>query len=274
MRVSGALLVAGSLLFFQVVSRAANSVASVSVPTGCFEIEDGSVRAKGQMDLRALNFSPRLQLGLEHLERVVSVLEKYSPEKVDFIIDREGISFNGYAYFQNGERKVKLNLGLLLNRYVTQDVLALVACHELGHHFGGAPREQTPPLSYEGQADFVATQNCFQYWITHSPLESGAVVPDTSITRFCRQLNHGGTSCARTLEASGKLAFIFSNFRRQSPPDIFYQDQARVQSTLKDHGTAQCRLDSFRGGYEYHVKPLFGHKFEFRPRCWYLPSGI
>lgn len=40
---------------------------------------------------------------------------------------------------------------------MTRDGLALVICHELGHHFGGAPKSTVPLKkwnSYKGQVDY------------------------------------------------------------------------------------------------------------------------
>ena len=102
---------------------------------GCFGSHNGSDYVESNFS--PLNFTPTQQLSLEHLERVIDIVSKSLPEKVHFSIDQEAPSFNGYAFMRGVERHVKLNLGLLLNKLVTQDVLALVVCHEVGHHFGG-----------------------------------------------------------------------------------------------------------------------------------------
>ena len=49
--------------------------------------------------------------------------------------------------------------GLARHKLVTPDGFALVACHEMGHHLGGAPR-RGGWASNEGQSDYYATTKC------------------------------------------------------------------------------------------------------------------
>lgn len=55
--------------------------------------------------------------------------------------------------------------GLARHPAMTADALALLACHEIGHHFGGAPKMRTGRHrwgSTEGQADYFATLKCLR----------------------------------------------------------------------------------------------------------------
>ena len=51
--------------------------------------------------------------------------------------------------------------GLARHATITQDGMALVACHELGHHLGGVPKYAGMDwASNEGQADYFANLKC------------------------------------------------------------------------------------------------------------------
>jgi len=63
---------------------------------------------------------------------------------------------------QIGNRYV-LNMygGLARHEAITMDGMALVACHELGHHLGGAPKVSSW-ASNEGQSDYYANLKCLR----------------------------------------------------------------------------------------------------------------
>ena len=52
--------------------------------------------------------------------------------------------------------------GLARDQHITQDGFALVACHEMGHHLGGAPKYNGGGdwASNEGEADYFSTSKC------------------------------------------------------------------------------------------------------------------
>ena len=55
--------------------------------------------------------------------------------------------------------------GLARHELVTDDAFALVVCHELGHHLGGAPKVGGLMMrwaSNEGQSDYFASLKCFR----------------------------------------------------------------------------------------------------------------
>lgn len=73
---------------------------------------------------------------------------------------------NASAERNGGQRIINMYGGLARHDAITQDGLALVACHELGHHLGGAPKfgifERLDWASNEGQSDYFANLKCLR----------------------------------------------------------------------------------------------------------------
>ena len=98
---------------------------------------------------------------------------------------------NAYASQSGKTWKVAMFGGLARHATITKDAMALVVCHELGHHIGGAPKKgaaagtgggwwggQTSGsaiswASNEGQADYFATLKCLRKtWINDNNVVS------------------------------------------------------------------------------------------------------
>jgi len=75
---------------------------------------------------------------------------------VEFHIDWSDDVVNAYAWMQDGTRHVALKGGLLRHQYIKVEGAGLVLAHEIGHHYGGAPRYSSGNTwaSCEGQADY------------------------------------------------------------------------------------------------------------------------
>ena len=206
-------------------------------------------------------------LEVSDLEQVAAWLAKEYGPTIEFTVDYDALKFNALASMENQTRRVVLNLGLILHPKVTKDVLALIGCHEVGHHLGGAPRKLDPPLSYEGQADFFAPQACFDRWLALDVATTYAIRPEAQ--QYCRLLGPllRGTveSCFRTMEASLLLSEVFAGIKRvASVPRLEQQELLRVAQSISDHGTPQCRLDTFRNGFLNYQRAEMP-----RPACWY-----
>jgi len=100
----------------------------------------------------------------EVLDAVQSV---YTP-----VIARRGLESILSRYWSDGQidarpylgaRFISLSIygGLARQEGMTQDGLAFIACHELGHPLGGFPSNVTG-FSFEGQADYYATTKCLR----------------------------------------------------------------------------------------------------------------
>ena len=124
--------------------------------------------------------------------------------------------------------------GLARFHGMTQMGFALVLCHEVGHHLGGAPRfnHNTDWASVEGEADYFATTECMRH-----------IAPTASAT------------------ASQVLGNVLADLGGERHPRMSTPDQHIVPITYEDHPAAQCRFDTYTAGQ--------GDKA--RPRCWYAP---
>jgi hypothetical protein len=122
----------------------------------------------------------------------------------------------------------------------TEDVFALVLCHELGHLYGGHPfTDEYNRMAVEGQADYWASLECFSQIL---PL-----------------LEHReGTVAERGSNAALVLTAFFADNRNIPHPDLRTPDTSVVTQVLKTHPSPQCRLDTYLAG-------LFSLS---RPECW------
>lgn len=148
---------------------------------------------------------------------------------------------------------------------MSADGYAIVACHEVGHILGGAPR-QTKALdqwsSVEGQADYFATNQCMWKYAESLPILMHAFDRD-GIARCERAFNNDvqkTLSCLRIL--SGIQAMV-DYFNRTSAKDkhisINAHDPTEVLATIQKYPSTQCRVDTWMAGL--FQKP--------RPRCWF-----
>lgn len=123
----------------------------------------------------------------------------------------------------------------------SQDSLALLICHELGHLYAGRPySDEHNALSAEGQADWWATQYCWP--------------------RFIQQLpNSSLTANERAIKAALIVTAFYARNRNIPAPTVETPDLTEVDETVLTHPEPQCRLDTYLAG-------LFNQP---RPRCWW-----
>lgn len=139
---------------------------------------------------------------------------------------------------------------------------ALVACHELGHHMGGAPLYTGDDwAAVEGEADYWATKECMK-----------------SI----------GYSQGSVRSASLALAKVLADLGGEAVPSPFSPSKTVKRTTEEDHPPAQCRLDTYLGGFacdkrgmhsknDAHINACYVYPTSktystgSRPRCWFAP---
>lgn len=203
-------------------------------------------------------------------ENVVEILKDFAPEKVDIQVDYKGTEFNAYAFRSGGVASVQLNVGLLLDEQSTEDTVALVACHELGHHFAGAP--SWGGLSVEGQSDYYASQQCFENWVRRSKFHPK---PSSVASDYCaKALGRHDLECARTHEATLRLGKVASRLGREpKEPLLTEKDPSAVPVTSFRHPKAQCRVDTYKAGFQCLIESKCPTALEYRPKCWYA-NGI
>ncbi|MAZ47496.1 MAG: hypothetical protein CME65_02970 [Halobacteriovoraceae bacterium] len=241
-------------------------------------------------------------------EVIDTVEDVYRP-----IIEAEGARFKVNRYWSNGTVNASasrswgrwiINMygGLARHEKVTADGFALVVCHEIGHHIGGAPKKtrragrngtQKRWATNEGQADYWATLKCLRkVWRgdDHSSILSNIVVPEIVKTNCESQFSNleDRLICQRAALAGHSISTLFQDLRNQTTiPDFSTPSEDEVSQTMHGHPGTQCRLDTYFQGAlcgqseEIDVDQedprvgncnrVDGDPLGVRPLCWYKP---
>lgn len=239
-----------------------------------------------------------------------SVIDKVIGAYEDTVADHGGAlvvernwmdgTVNAYAKQVEGTWIVSMFGGLARHKNVTEDGFALVVCHELGHHLGGAPRKfrngKIVWASNEGQADYWGTMKCLRkVWANdkNSMIMRNRVV-DSSVKRKCastfRDIDRAAL-CTRTAMAGKSIASLFRALRKLPTNVSFTTPVSKpVDSTYHGHPLPQCRLDTFLSASLCQVRAYVdvsyvdasvgtctrarGQATGSRPKCWYKPKSF
>jgi hypothetical protein len=217
---------------------------------------------------------------------------------------------NAYASQSGKTWKVAMFGGLARHSTITADGFALVVCHEIGHHIGGAPKKGGSTTggwwggtgsvaswaSNEGQADYFATLKCLRkVFLTedNASIVASMDVP-TKVTEACKKAtkdNKEDTAlCIRTSMAGKSVADLFSVLGKLPDTKFETPDSKVVATTDDNHPKAQCRLDTYFQGslcdinmnedvsQKEEVKGTchgsLGHRTGTRPLCWFKPKVL
>ncbi len=220
-----------------------------------------------------------------------------------FEIDRRwsDATVNAYAEQKTpGVDRIVMFGGLARHPETTEDAMALVACHELGHHLGGAPRKSssiTGALSWasnEGQADYWGTMKCLRRYFEgedNTLAIKNLKIPD-EVQKSCQIIYKNADElaiCQRAAMAGlalGKLLNAVVNGKRAV--NFNTPDGSVVTKTYDEHPQAQCRLDTFfqaslcDHGFAESVSSTDantgvcslhnGDRKGNRPLCWFKPE--
>lgn len=135
---------------------------------------------------------------------------------------------------------------------ISEEGFILSICHEIGHLLGGPPQSRT--ISYEGQADYYATQTCMALVLADFE-RSERLVADNEVNEICA----GNNFCERVLMGAKSLSSLYAELEKAPMPLFKTPSRQVVSKTLTKHPPAQCRLDTFLAGYQQRP----------RPACWY-----
>jgi hypothetical protein len=189
--------------------------------------------------------------------------------------------------------------GLARDKTITQDGEALVACHEVGHHLGGAPKFPGADwASNEGEADYFAETKCLHRMFA-DPSTKSFTRPvlvqndDVALARAACAKSYRSASeqaiCVRSAQAGLSVTALFQELSGDPAPHLDTPDTSVVAQMFDDHPATQCRLDTFFQG-ALCAKPFNvdmddndpavgacvasqGYTAGLRPRCWYLPPS-
>lgn len=180
-----------------------------------------------------------------------------------------------------------------LARYsgMTSDGYAAVACHELGHHLGGAPTfSDGDDMSVEGEADYHVGTKCLRKYFAadnNVAVMANAVIDPLVISK-CAAAFAGDAGQIALCERSAMAGFIVADILRdlERDPAIAFNtpDPSQVRSTFEDHPAAQCRLDTYLASglctassdiefssTDYKIGACVSGDGA-RSRCWFAPN--
>lgn len=198
---------------------------------------------------------------------------------------------NAFASRKQNIWRVDMHGGLARHSAITTDGLALITCHEVGHHLGGSPRYNRDWASVEGQSDYFATLKCLRkVFEAEMPEWNGSV--DRVAQEKCdaafgsRTLN--SKLCGRIAMAGKSAASLSQALGGGAAPRFDIKDPSVVSSTMESHPKTQCRMDTYFNGSLCRTShtndvgatdPLKGvckntvaEEYGARARCWYKPT--
>jgi hypothetical protein len=143
---------------------------------------------------------------------------------------------------------IVFNGGLARHEQMTKEGMLLILCHELGHHYGGAPKSfrgkssRRSWSSAEGQADYFATNKCMNAFLPYT-LSAMSIDYDTA------PLGCDSELCRRIAPAALSVGNLFASLKQQwRKPSINKKDPNKVDKTEYTHPSPQCRVDTFLAG--------------------------
>jgi len=188
--------------------------------------------------------------------------------------------------------------GLARDKTITQDGMALVVCHEMGHHLGGAPKFGGMDwASNEGEADYFAVSKCLHRMFGDAASASftrpQAVGDDNDLAKAACAQSYSNAKdqavCLRSAQAGMSVTALFTELSGDPAAHFDTPDPSVVTQMFDDHPASQCRLDTYYQG-SLCAKPYTtdmddndarvgacvasqGFKVGLRPRCWFLPPA-
>jgi hypothetical protein len=187
--------------------------------------------------------------------------------------------------------------GLARHKTITADGFALVLCHELGHHLGGAPKVSNflnRWASNEGQSDYFATTKCLRKAFLNDNnaaavrrLNAPQVLLDSCTQAWGSSVD--SDICVRNGMAGVSVAALFASLRNRPEAKFDTPDPKVVSRTDDAHPAHQCRLDTYFQGALCEISfnedvsqsdevrgtchPSLGHRIGTRPLCWFRPKS-
>jgi hypothetical protein len=185
-----------------------------------------------------------------------------------------------------------------MNKFMTKDSFLFVACHEIGHHLGGFPK-QTGSMSWasdEGQADYFAANKCYRELLKNDPENENAdkLVLSDSVKELCKAQYPAEDEyriCLRSVRAGedvGKMLDYMKTSVESKQVLLLEPEPAPATKTLVAHPDPICRThgilsaslcnrpsdvaisDTDETVGVCHEKN--GDKIGYRALCWFKPE--
>ncbi len=174
----------------------------------------------------------------------------------------------------------------------SKDAVSYVVCHELGHHFGGAPLKKTFGSDdswavSEGQSDYWAMNKCLRRVFKKD--NNREFVKKLNVTSEVREkckvftVTEERAICQRMMVAIEQTYFV-----QEFSALLFSRDHTEVEQTYTEHPNAQCRVETLVAGtlcgidlyykndnnseLNGNCNPFNGPAVGQRPSCWFKPA--
>ena len=257
------------------------------LPPNDLKIPVGSIHARGIIETQfneVIDTVERIyKPQVASLGKVLKVNRLWTNETVNASASQSG---NTYILNMYG--------GLARHETITMDGFALVLCHELGHHLGGAPKVSSW-ASNEGQSDYYANFKCLkQVFADQSSMAfTRKSEGDAVAEKGCEMMYADAQDraiCVRAAMAGKSVAYLFKTLRNEAVvPRFDTPSPVVVTSMMTTHPPTQCRMDTYLQG-SLCTQPVSaplsqtnpavgtctrsaGFVTGFRPLCWYKPAN-
>lgn len=234
---------------------------------------------------------------------VLDRIEKIYKADVERLGDRLKINrlwtnatVNASAQRSGNTQVLNMYGGLARHPATTIEGFALVACHEYGHHNGGAPKSGGMFGSWatnEGGADYFATLKCLRRFFAED--DNAAILKDLDLDPYAVAGCEAQFSdeqdrllCLRGSLAGQSVANLFQALRKEpTAPNFGTPDKSQVSRMFDQHPQTQCRLDTYFQGMlcvakeneklsndDYKEGTCYAPRDAagVRPRCWFYPG--
>ena len=233
---------------------------------------------------------------MDRVERVYGPIISKEGARLNVIRSWTNDQVNARAFRSGRTWNIEMFGGLARHTETTSDSLALVACHEIGHHIGGAPKRSSffgNWASNEGQSDYFGSLKCMRKLFTDEEnleyVRTHSIDPE--VENRCRQnfsTREERAICMRSSMAGLALGLLAQDLKKETTrPEFTTPDQNKVSRTDHRHPATQCRVDTYFAGALCNVPhsvevaqddPELGactrkqnHQDGLRSRCWYRP---
>ena len=230
----------------------------------------------------------------------------YAPEfaKQDIVLDIIGDWKNDYLlayvdFYKNSiYYRIYISGSWARHEFSNPDVIALVACHEIGHYLGGYPKRYISKdvfFTIEAQADYFATARCLKKYFQGSDNKNiveqmplPAIVEESCEKSFpypgpafiCKRSSMASLATLNIFAVNDLGLSVQAFLRLESPILDFETPSLRIAPRFSVlHPTNQCRLDTFFQGALCNKsatggactrKEGFSAQNGARPLCWFV----
>ena len=184
--------------------------------------------------------------------------------------------------------------GTVYHKYSSEEVIASILCHEMGHHLGGSPTKKSRQwVSVEGQADYYSANTCFKKVYENSNNEERVkeFKLNSFLTEKCKvnfqNITQQNLCFRQVLSNEMMVSFLYAlkssrRGRRGKKADLGKRDLSVRKSVMEEHPSSQCRIDTYIEGslcnvfYDNNGKNCKDSDLLYkgsRPHCWFVKGN-